>query len=315
MNNYEEAGKNDLEKREFQNPQPEPEKTTSLGKAKIYEGQDSDEPALLPGYVEAWAENFPSKGLFYGSDTRFFIRAAEVKEIRHFSTIDEQDPFSVDEALNEILKSCLMIRRPGKQMSFKDLKEEDRIHIILSIRELTFSKGENQLIIKSVCGDCSHENDVKIMNNSFQRNELDEKILKYFDDETRMFVVNTKSNGNIKISPPSIGIMMEVTKYIRKRQQENKKLDQSFIKILPYLVQEWRGFSEQAISNLEIEFLQWNTTKYQTMYSLVDMCRVGVKEKLYTNCEKCSSELQTPISFPGGIKSLFLVSDIAGELL
>jgi hypothetical protein len=315
MNNYEEAGRNELEKREFQNQQIEPEKPTSLGKAKIYEGEDSDEPALLPGYVESWPENFPSRGLFYSTDTRFFIRAAEVKEIRHFSTIDEQDPFSVDEALNEILKSCLMIRRPGKQMSFKDLREEDRIHVILSIRDLTFSKGENQLIIKSTCGDCNHENEIKIENKSFQRTEPDEKMMKYFDEESRMFVVSTKSNGTIKICPPSIGIMMEVTKYIKNKQQEGKKLDQSFIKVLPYLVQEWRGFNEKTISNLEIEFLQWNSTKYQTMYSLADMSRVGVKEKLYTDCIKCGSELETQISFPGGIKSLFVVSDITGELL
>ena len=319
-NNYEDAARNDLEKREFQSENPqveqiETEKITSLGKARSFDRPSSDEPALLPGYIEIWSEKFPSEGLFYNPNTRFFIRAAEVKEIRHFSTIDEENPFSIDEALNEILKSCLMIRQPGKQMSFKDLKEEDRIHIILAIRELTFSKGENQLIIKSTCKECNHENEIKIVNDVFDHNEIDPKLMKYFDEETRIFLVQTKSNGTIKLSPPSIGIMMEVTKYIQKKQQEGKKIDQSFIKILPYLVQDWRGFTESSINNLEIEFLQWNSTKYQTMYSLTDMCRVGVKEKLYTNCEKCESGLETPISFPGGIKSLFVVSDIFGELL
>lgn len=320
MNNYEEAGKRDLEKREFNQPEPEQnlessEKITSLGKANMFDGPETDEPVLLPGYHEIWSENFPSKGFFYSSNTRFFIRPAEVKEIRHFSTIDEQNPFSVDEALNEILKSCLMIRQPNKQMSFKDLKEEDRIHIILSIRELTFSKGENQLAIKHTCEECGHDNEIKIENRSFQSNELDQKIMKYFDEETRMFLVQTKSNGTIKMTPPSIGTMMEVTKYIQKKQQEGKKIDQSFIKVLPYLVQEWRGFTESSINNLEIEFLQWSASKYQTMYTLSDMCRVGVKEKLFSTCERCHSGLESPISFPGGIKSLFVVSDITGELL
>jgi hypothetical protein len=45
------------------------------------------------------------------------------------------------------------------------------------------------------------------------------------------------------------------------------------------------------------------------------MCKVGVKEKFNTICEKCHSEVTTPISFPGGIKGLFVVSDISGELL
>ena len=45
-----------------------------------------------------------------------------------------------------------MIRFPGKQASFKDLKEEDRIHVILTIRDLTFSQGENRLALNVVCG-------------------------------------------------------------------------------------------------------------------------------------------------------------------
>ena len=290
-------------------------KVTSLGKARDYQGRDNDEQAMLPGYVEIWPHHFPTKGLFYNPSLRFFIRAAEVKEIRHFSTINEQDPFSIDEALNEIVKSCLMLRLPGKQMSFKDLREEDRIYIILAIRDLTFSKGENQLILKPTCKECNHDNELKITNDSFERTELTDQILKYYNEETRSFDVTTKSSGIIKIVPPSIGVMGEITKYIRKENETGKKLDQSFIKILPYMVQEWRGFTESSIKNLEQESLSWNSVKWQTMNTLVDLCRVGVKETLHMECEKCGTEVTTPISFPGGIKSLFVISDISGELL
>lgn len=315
-NNYENAA-GDLERREFgyQESQEQTIKPTSLGKASGYENSLDDEPALLPGYIEIWAENFPSEGRFYANGARFFIRAASVKEIRHFSTINEQDPFSVDEALNEIVKSCLMIRFPGRQASFKDLREEDRIHIILTIRDLTFSQGENRLILNVPCKECNHENEVEIKNNSFERNELSETILKYYDDETRLFKVQTKSSGEIVLTPPSIGVMMEVTKYIRKTQEEGKKVDASFVKSLPYMITDWRGLNEQKIKNLEIEFMQWDTTRYNTFSALTEMCRIGVKDQLHRECEKCGSEVRTQISFPGGIKSLFVVSDIAGELL
>ena len=300
-----------------QENQPEVEeiRVTSLGKARDYQGRDNDEPAMLPGYIEIWPHHFPTQGLFYNSELRFFIRAAEVKEIRHFSTINEQDPFSIDEALNEIVKSCLMLRLPGKQMSFKDLKEEDRIFIIMAIRDLTFSKGENNLVLKPVCKECNHENELKVDNGTFERTELTEKILKYYNEETKIFEVSTKSSGTIKIVPPSIGLMMEITKYIRKTNEEGKKIDQSFIKVLPYMTQEWRGFTESYIKNLEVESMSWDSIKYQTMNTLVDMCRVGVKENLHMECAKCGTEVSTPISFPGGIKSLFVISDISGELL
>ena len=117
------------------------------------------------------------------------------------------------------------------------------------------------------------------------------------------------------MTAPSIGIMMEVTKWIRTYQQEGKKIDPSFVKVLPYMVSDWRGFTQDRIKNLEVEFMQWSTQKYQTIYNLTDMIRVGVKEELKKECEKCGTEVSTPISFPGGIKSLFLISDISGELL
>jgi hypothetical protein len=319
MSNFnEESIMRDLESREYnqvnEKSDNEQQKPTSLGKASGY-GENSDEPALLPGYIEIWPEKFPSKGLFYPSNTRFFIRAASVKEIRHFSTINENDPFTIDEALNDILKSCLMMRQPNKQMSFKDLKEEDRIYVILSIRELTFVKGENQLVIKVSCKECTHDNEIKIINDSFEHTDIDDTMMKYYDENSRLFNVSTKSSGDIKITPPSIGVMMEVTKYIQRQREAGKKLDQSFIKVLPYLVQEWRGFTEASINNLEVEFLSWNSTKYQVMYKLTDMCRVGVKEILHAECEKCHTEVTTPITFPGGIKSLFVISDISGELI
>lgn len=316
-NDYEKAG-DSLDSREFANPEisKETEKPTSLGKAAGFSDRPGgDEPALLPGYHEVWKENFPSKGLFYPKDSRFFIRAASVKEIRHFSTINDQDPFQVDEALNEIVSGCLMLRYPGKQASFKDLKEEDRIYIILSIRDLTFVEGENKLAITVNCRDCGHENQIEIKNNSFESTELGDSIMKYYDEELRKFVISTKSSGTIEMAPPSIGIMTHVTKYIKRSQEEGKKIDPSFVKSLPYMVQEWRGLSENQIQNHEIEFMRWDSKKYQVFNALTEMAKVGVKEQIHKDCEKCGSEMRTPITFPGGIKSLFVVSDITGELL
>lgn len=317
-NNFEESARRDLESREYSakpDVNPTSEKPTSLGKASSYLNETSDEPALLPGYHEIYAENFPSKGMFYPAEARFMIRSASVKEIRHFSTINEQDPFSIDEALNEILKGCLQIRFPGKQASFKDLREEDRIFIILTIRELTFSKGENRLIVKKNCGDCGHENEIEINNHAFEPTILGETVMKYYNPERRLFEFQTKSSGVIEMTAPSIGVMMEITKYIKTMQQEGRKIDQSFIKVLPYMITDWKGFTQDRIKNLEIEFMQWTASKYQTVYNLTDMIRVGVKEEMKKDCDKCGTEVSAPISFPGGIKSLFVVSDLAGELL
>jgi hypothetical protein len=317
----------DLENREYQEPKNESidkgpiaagiqVKPTSLGKAGGYNTED-DEFGFAPGYLEIYSENFPTKGIFYAKDARFLIRAASVNEIKQFSTMNEEDPYSVDEALNQILKSCLTFREGSSMRSFKDLKEEDRIYVILAIRELTFVKGENKLSITSICKDCGHENHIDITKDSFEANEPSEKLMRYYNEETRRFDVQTKSNGVVSIQAPSVGIMMEVTKYMQKVQIEGKKLDRAFVKTLPYMVTDWRGLNEKTISNLQMDFMGWDAKQFQIMNALIEMCTVGVKETLTTFCEntKCQVEVTTPITFPNGIKSIFVISDIDSELL
>ena len=41
-----------------------------------------------------------------------------------------------------ILITCTRVMVGEKTMSYQDLLEEDRIHVILEIRELTFPQGE-----------------------------------------------------------------------------------------------------------------------------------------------------------------------------
>lgn len=318
----------DLEKREYSttsqtevdesvsSPSKDTSKPTSLGKASDFIESDN-ELSFAPGYIEIYAQNFPSRGLFYGKDARFLIRAADVSEVKQFSTLNDEDPYSVDESLNQILKSCLTYREGSSVKSFKDLKEEDRIYVIFAIRELTFVNGENKLQITTVCKDCEHPNVIVLTKDLFEPNSPSEKLMKYYDEDSRTFEVQTKSNGVISIQPPSVGIMMEVTKYMQKLQIEGKKIDKAFIKTLPYMVKDWRGFNEKTISNLQMDFLSWDKTLFQTMNALIEMCTVGVKETVTTICEntKCQVEVTSQISFPDGIRSLFVVSDIDSELL
>lgn len=317
-NNYE-KGKENLESREFNTDSSKSDSTqdikvTSLGKVAGF-SDEPDEPTILPGYIEIFSSEFPSRGLFYPNNMRFFIRSASVKEIRHFSTIDDTDPYMIDEALNEIVKGCLMIKQPGKLCSFKDLCEEDRFYVILNIRDLTFVDGENKLVINAKCGECSHDNQIEIKNDSFRPTEPSESVMKYYNDELRIFEIETRSSGVFKMRPPSIGVMMNVTKYIRRSQESGKRIDPSFIKCLPYMETDWRNLNESVLESKEIEFMRWDSKKYQVFNKLTEMVKVGVEENLYSTCEKCESEVRTKISFPDGIKSLFVISDISGELL
>ena len=82
------------------------EKKTSLGKVSNRETMAREAEMEVVQNKFGWhkinPEFFPSRGLFYPEKIEIKIKAADVPQVRHFSAIDEQDPFSVNEALNDL---------------------------------------------------------------------------------------------------------------------------------------------------------------------------------------------------------------------
>ena len=298
------------------NEMSESAKTQGLGKVNLgrRDGEDVNSDILL-GYHTVFTEDMPSGGLFYPSDIEIQIRPAKVAEIRHFSTLQERDLFDVDDKLNNIIQNCTKIRTKTRVMSWKDILEEDRIFLILAIRALTFSKGENKLQVKKNCPDCNTENEIEIANRNLQFNTIPEDLMKYYDEFERVLSIQTKSCGTIKMKPPTIGVMQAVTKYIREKERNGESWDKAHIQILPYIRHEWRSFTDKDIFNSEVDFQGWGDTKYTLHYRLAEQVKVGVKPDVSCSCKACGAEVAAAINFQGGIKDLFVVSDISGELL
>ena len=120
------------------------EKVTDLGKvdtSRQLKTTKADDPEIrrineMAGYTPLNLGDFPSKGKFYRDDLEIHIRAARVAEIRAFSTIDENNLKEVDDGLNNIVVSCCKVMYGNQRGSYKDILEEDRIYLILSIREV-----------------------------------------------------------------------------------------------------------------------------------------------------------------------------------
>lgn len=290
-------------------PTPQPH---SLGKVRV--AGDDGEAALPPGYIEIYPDGFPSRGLFYPPGARFFVKPASVGAVRQFSTVNEQDPFAVADAFNDILKTSLHVRGVGKMFSYKDILDEDRIHLIMAIREATFVKGENRLVIDAKCAACKEKTTIELRNEAFERSVVDPKVMSYYDEASRSFVFKTKSFGDVRVSPPTIGVMSTVTEYIKDKQREGGEIDLSFVKVLPFLASDWRSFDLKAAKQMEVSVMGWSMDRFQFMNTLVEKIRVGVKETLHGTCESCGADVATPVTFPGGVKALFVVSDLDSEL-
>ena len=280
-------------------------------------------PAYDLGWKNLPMSILPSKGMFYPDGTRIAIKAAEVKEIRHFSSIDEDDRIDIEEKLGMVLDSCMRMDFPGEGVvSFKDLKVEDRFFVILAIRDLTFTKGENMIILlpDTECGknDCPIKDGFELRTGVLSSYSIDEKIMKYYDRGERCFIFEIKKTGKkIRMGVPSIGVSAKIAEFIVYCSNRKIEIDESFLKILPFIVEEWRTATNDSILSLMNEADEkWTKEEFSVYFELSEMIKIGTKAKAQMDCPKCGAkEVTAEISFPKGIRSLFLISDIFSELL
>ena len=303
-------------------------KVTDLGKVDPTRGRgitSPDDPEIrriqeLAGHIKLNLSELPSGGRFYRKDFEIAIRAARVNEIRDFSTIDETNMKDIDEKVNSLLVSCTKILYGSQRGSYKDILEEDRIYVILKIRELTFKDGEQKLMMpvkgkKCSTSSCDSQESVELRTDNLQFNMPDDTLEKYYDSEDRCYKVETKNHGIITMAPPTIGVMRAITDYIRSKEEQGHPWDKSSLQILPFLQREWRGWNEKDIFATTTAFQGWSSNKFSVVFRLAEMMKVGVKPELIYPCNSCGAEVTVPLTFPGGIRALFIISDISSELL
>lgn len=258
-------------------------------------------------------ETLPSKGKFYPEDCVIKIRSAKAAEIRHFSTMDENNYIDMEEKLNSIVEGCTQLTTGKNRMSYKDILEEDRIIVLLSVRDLTFPEPENKLILKGKTEKTKKTVDIELAVRNLVPAQIDDEIERYYDSKKRTYVIKTRSAGEVEMRPPTIGVMQEITQYLKDRQEKDVEIDKAFIQVLPYLQPDWRSLSLTKIFQMEVDYKAWDEKKFMVIYRLAERMRIGVSTELETTFD--GETVKAPLDFPGGIKSLFIISDLAGELL
>ena len=291
----------------------------NLGMSEASKKKDNVKWDGIPGWKGVPIDNLPSEGLFYPAGTKIYIQAASVAEVRHFSTIDESDPLDMDDKLNMLMERCLKIEFPDRIALWKDLKEEDRFYLIFAIREITFKEGENKLFVTMKCGatckgDGSYLEKIEMSKNNFQYYQIDPVLMGYYSEKDRCFVIDDPKCGKLKIHVPSLGITTFIKNYVRDRAQNGEYYDKPFLKVAPFVFDDWRGMTDDKYKKLQGESILWNDFKWSLIIRAIEMIRFGVKMQIIRSCNKCGAEVGAPISFPGGVKSLLVVSDPFGQL-
>lgn len=290
----------------------------NLGKANTVLPEQTENNYSIVGDL-GWSiinlRTLPSQGIFYPENTIITIRSADSAEIRHWSTLDENDLNSMDNALNRIIERCCKIRVDGILRSYNDIKEIDRFYIVFSIRELTFSKGENNIRATFDCKICKKTDTVDIRKEMISYYIPDEKLQQRFSSEEKCFHLKLKNGEELKLFLPSLGVMSFIKQYIKQKNEAKEQFDEAFIKWAPFLFKEWKTLNDSVYHNALQNSFAWGTDKISVMEWFCTSMKQTVNPIIKHKCSACGTEVSAPLSFPGGIRSLFIISDISDKLL
>jgi hypothetical protein len=255
-------------------------------------------------------KDLPSLGLFYPTDTKIMIRSALGGEIRHWSTLVEDDISVLDDMLNYIIERCVTVKSDQKpSISWKDIKEIDRFYIILAVSEYTFIKGENRLQVK-----VSENKKIDVRKEMIDFITFDPRLMEHYSETERCFVLQFENGVTIKIEIPSVGVTNWIKNYMQRKHQSQQQIDQDFITFAPFVIRDWRGLNDASYERIILDSMSWGIDEISLLVEVrqmfLDTINPVIKYK-----DESGAELTTPLNFQGGFKSLFIIPNSFGKLV
>lgn len=258
------------------------------------------------GFLPIPVDSLPTQGLFYPTDIKIMVRAATGNEIRHWSTINDEDINDVDDQLNYILERCMNISytNSNKMGNWKDLTEIDRLYLILTIRDFTFTEGNNELKI------VVSEGKTQVVNkDNINFIKLPEKLMEHYSDTERCFIFKTKNAKYplLKIYMPTVGVSNWLKNYVRRKSERREGFDRDFVTIAPMLIKDYRGLNDAAYERFLTSCFAFGVYEYTLIAKIKDMIQKAVTPE-FVYVDEDGAEQTSPLNFQGGFKGLFLLN-------
>ena len=251
---------------------------------------------------------------YYPEDWEFRIRPATVEAIRNWSNIDDENPNSVDDVFNEIMKSCLAIVGPGGQpIPWGNINNWDRFFFLCLIREYTFRSGERKIKYTDYCPECENEIEFELNSQSLMYDFPDEEVMKYYSQEERCWYIDPAEFGiegeePIQLYIPTLEKDIKAWLIARLQENRNRKIDQTFLRFVGWMtpkISKDATIAARQIKELDLKYKSWNEEMFSFMDDVVRNIIVTPSNKLIINCPICGEEVTSEIRFPNTIKELF----------
>lgn len=285
-------------------------------------GKVGDQIGKSAEYREGWID-VPSsvlgeRGKYYPEDWRFKIRPATVEAIRNWSLIDDENANSIDDVFNEIMKSCVAIQTSTGPLPWGNINSWDRFFFLLMVREYTFAKGETAIKYDEDCINCENPITFELTSSTLMYEFPDEDLMNMYDQNNKCWRIDPEeydvNHAPITLYLPNLEKDANIKAWLIARLQENRnrKVDQVFIKFLPWLAQKIskdETIAARQIKEIERIYKSWDTEMFSFMDEVIRNITVMPMSKLTATCPICGEEVTSNIRFPNSVKSLFNVQN------
>jgi hypothetical protein len=274
------------------------------------------------GWISLDISESPSKGMYLPVGTEIKIRSATTMEIKHYSTMDDTNPISVEKHIDEIMQTnCKVILPDGTIGDNRDLTYFDRLHYLFIIREKTMINYDSARILKQVLynpADSKESKEVIIDQKIFRYYELKKGIGRWYNPEERCFtIVDAESGINVNIYIPTIGVIAWIKNYVRqkealKRTGEDIIYDEFFIKVLQYLVPSHRILGMEGVFDKYQNW--WNDLSlehHEIIITFISKLQIGIHPTILVDFQGGEQEIK--LNFRD-YRSLFAISSRSAVL-
>lgn len=207
-------------------------------------------------------------GEFYYPGTRIQFRDLKVKEIEHFSTLDETSLLDFKDKINDILENCVLFNHPdGTTGDYTNIFNGDRLWMIYMIREKTFPKGKVLTVnVEYQEGEATKSVDIELVRANVDIYR-DDDIMGWFIKDKRVLLFETELRDEpFVIAPPTIGLSRCFDVFLKAKVENAEEVNREFFKICPYLqphvaymsyeeLEEFYTWFEEGITPDEFSFL------------------------------------------------------------
>lgn len=295
---------------------------------RMKENETNMKLAIDIGFKSLSPEILPSKGKFYPADCMISIRPASVAEVKHFSSMNEEDYIDAEDKVIYVLEKCVRLVWGGEIRSSLFLKEADKLYLLFTIRDLTMvAQGkENKIMMNPQCPHCGEKMRMELVNNIFGFYDIPAAVMNYYSEEMRCIIVPIPTE-NLKVFVPNIGVVRWIKKFIiekeikKRRNEDDAFYDKMALTYAQFLIENPNGISETYVKKLTRDMAEeWPLEKTEVMQYLVDKLTFAIKPTITVICKDkergvgCEKEFSAPITFRQGLRYLFSVTGITTKL-